>query len=345
MAEAVEETDKACRQLPGRHACESMSRIVWRRFCHHPGAVAGGIVLVLLVLAIVMAMASPYDPVASVMSDRLQPPSWKHPFGTDPLGRDMLTRVLYGGRVSLLVGMIVVAVTLAIGVPVGAAAGYFGGWIDNLLMRLTDVALTLPTLLVLILLSAILREVDLPLIEQNGAVLTGGVIGLLSWMAVARLTRVAFLSVRELEFVTAARCVGAGNLRIIIRHILPNSVGPIIVGATLEIGYAIMQESGLSFLGFGIQPPTPSWGNLLSSAPEHLTQHPWLAIFPGLMIFVTIVAVNYVGDGLRDAFDAFKVFDHRPPTPRKPWLAFRLKPRPRPTAVRPVVVQPLYGNK
>jgi peptide/nickel transport system permease protein len=259
------------------------------------------------VLSIVLVSFSPYDPETSDVPNRLQPPSWEHPFGTDPLGRDLLTRVLYGGRISLTVGLMVVAITLVIGVPVGAVAGYFGGWIDNVLMRITDSALSLPALLILILLSAIMREIELPLMERNSVLTIALVIGLLSWMTVARLVRAAFLTIREKEFIVAAHCVGASNARIMVRHILPNAVGPIIVESTLEVAWAIMEESGLSFLGFGIQPPTPSWGNLLSNAQEHLTKHPWLAIFPGLMIFFAIISINYIGDGLRDALDPFKV--------------------------------------
>ena len=288
-------------------APESMTAMVWRRFRHHPGAVAGLIVLSALVLSIILVAVSPHDPEASDLSSRLQPPSWGHPFGTDPLGRDLLTRVLYGGRISLSVGLMVVGITLLIGVPVGAMAGYFGGWVDNVLMRITDAALSLPTLLVLILLSAILREIELPFVERNSVVTIALVIGVLSWMTVARLVRAACLIIRELDFVTAAHSVGASNFRIVVRHILPNAIGPIIVEATLEMGYAIMEESGLSFLGFGIQPPTPSWGNLLSNAQEHITKHPWLAIFPGLMIFLALISINYIGDGLRDAFDPYKV--------------------------------------
>ncbi len=286
---------------------EGLATGVWRRFRRHPGAIAGLLVLSLVILVIIMAGFSPYDPEKSDVINRLQPPSWEHPMGTDPLGRDLLTRVLYGGRVSLLVGLMVVAITLVIGVPTGAVAGYFGGWVDNVLMRITDAALTLPSLLVLILLSAILHEVELPLFQRNSPMTIALVIGLLSWMTVTRLVRASFLTIRERDFVIAARSVGAGNLRIMIRHILPNAIGPVIVESTLEMGYAIMQESGLSFLGFGIQPPTPSWGNLLSNAQEHLSKHPWLAIFPGLMIFLTIISVNYIGDGLRDAFDPYKV--------------------------------------
>ncbi len=288
---------------------EGLAADVWRRFRRHPGAMAGLLVLGLLMLVIILAGFSPYDPERSDILSRLQPPSWKHPMGTDPLGRDLLTRVLYGGRVSMLVGLMVVAISLVIGVPIGAVAGYFGGWVDNVLMRITDAALTLPSLLVLILLSAILHEVEIPIFQRNSPMTIALVIGLLSWMTVARLVRASFLTIRERDFITAARSVGAGNLRIMTRHILPNAVGPIIVESTLEMGYAIMEESGLSFLGFGIQPPTPSWGNLLGNAQEHLSKHPWLAIFPGLMIFLVIIAVNYIGDGLRDAFDPFKVLE------------------------------------
>jgi peptide/nickel transport system permease protein len=288
---------------------ESMRALIWRRFRRHPGAVAGSIVLGILVLSVLLAPYSPYDPEKSDIGNKLQPPSLSHPFGTDQLGRDMLTRVLYGGRVSLRVGLMVMVITLIIGVPVGATAGYFGGWVDNVLMRITDAALTLPNLLVLILLSAIMREVEFPLFERNNVVSIAVVIGLLSWMTVARLVRATFITLRETEFVVAARSIGAASPRIMMRHILPNAIGPIIVESTLGIGWAIMEEAGLSFLGFGIQPPTPSWGNLLSNAQTHLTKHPWLAIFPGLMIFLTIIAINYIGDGLRDAFDPFKVME------------------------------------
>jgi peptide/nickel transport system permease protein len=288
---------------------ESTGALVWRRFRRHPGAVVGAIVLTLLVIAVLLVPLSPYDPEVSDLAIKLQPPSWSHPFGTDALGRDMLTRVLYGGRISMFVGLMVVTITLAIGVPIGSIAGYFGGWIDNTLMRIIDAMLALPNLLVLILLGAILREVDVPFVEQNNVLSLAIVLGLLSWMTVARLVRAIFLTVREMEYVQAARALGGSNLRIMFTEILPNGLGPIIVESTLGIGWAIMEESGLSFLGFGIRPPTPSWGNLLSNAQEHLTQHPWLAIFPGVMIFLTIISVNYIGDGLRDALDPYKVLD------------------------------------
>jgi peptide/nickel transport system permease protein len=291
----------------GMRGYASMRTIIWSRFRRHPGAIASSVLLIALLAALMFITFSPYDPEISDISSRLQPPSLEHPFGTDPLGRDFFTRVLYGGRVSLAVGFMVVVITLLIGIPIGAVAGYFGGWIDNTLMRITDAALSLPSLMVLILLSAILREVEFPLMERNNVLTIALVIGVLSWMTVARLVRATFLTVREMDFITAAHCVGASNRRIMVRHILPNAIGPVVVESTLETGWAIMEEAGLSFLGFGIQPPTPSWGNLLSNAQEHMTRHPWLAIFPGVMIFLTIISVNYIGDGLRDAFDPHKV--------------------------------------
>jgi peptide/nickel transport system permease protein len=285
----------------------SSFQLVWKRFRHHPGAVAGSFVLLFIILATLLAPLSPYDPEISNTPERFQPPSFQHPMGTDALGRDLLTRILYGGRISLTVGLMVSAITLSIGVTVGAIAGYMGGMVDNILMRITDAALTLPSMLVLILLSAILREVEIPFFERNSVMTIAVVIGLLSWMTFARLVRAAFLTLREMDFVTASRSLGASPIHNIFRHILPNAVGVIIVETTLELGYAIIEESGLSFLGFGIQPPTPSWGNLLSNAQENFIRYPWLAIFPGLMIFLTIISVNYIGDGLRDAFDPYKI--------------------------------------
>lgn len=286
-----------------------LRQLVFRRFRRHRGAVFGAIIITIIALGCILAPLSPYDPEKSSLESALQPPSLAHPFGTDPLGRDMLTRVLYGGRISLFVGCMVVVITLCIGIPVGAVAGYFGGWVDNLLMRLIDASLALPSLMILILLSAILREVEIPFFQRNNVMTIAFVIGILSWMTIARLVRAIFLTLREMEYVTAAQALGASNLRIIIREILPNGLGPIIVESTLEIGWAIMEESGLSFLGFGIQPPTPSWGNLLNNAQEHLVKDPWLAIFPGLMIFFAIISVNYIGDGLRDALDPYKILN------------------------------------
>ena len=286
---------------------ETMTTLAWRRFRRHPGALVGSVVLLVIVLSVTFAFLSPYDPLESDIKNRYQAPSLEHPFGTDGLGRDLLTRCLYGGRVSLFVGFMVMVITLVIGVPVGAIAGFFGGWIDNILMRIIDAVLSLPSLLVLILLSAILRNTELPFVESNSVMTISVVIGILSWPTVARLVRAVFLTFREMEYVKAAQALGATDQRIMVGEILPNGFGPIIVEATLEVGYAIMEESGLSFLGFGIMPPTPSWGNLLNAARGHLIEYSWLAIFPGLMIFFTIISINYIGDGLRDALDPYKI--------------------------------------
>jgi len=287
----------------------SMGAGVWKRFRKHPGAIFGFFVILTLAILTVLAPLSPYDPEASSISERYKAPSLTHIMGTDALGRDLFTRILYGGRISLTVGLLVVVISMAIGIPIGALAGYYGGWLDAILMRLTDSFLSLPSFLVLILLSAILREVEIPLFERNNVLTISLVIGVFGWTTFARLIRAAFLTIRETDFVSASRALGGSDLRIILGHILPNAIGPIIVEATLEFGYAIIEESGLSFLGFGIQPPTPSWGNLLSNAQEHFTKYPWLAVFPGLMIFFSIISINYIGDGLRDAFDPYKVLN------------------------------------
>jgi len=287
----------------------SMGSAVWRRFRRHPGAIGGTIILGLLIAMSLLASFSPYSPTLSDLPEKNQPPSLSHPMGTDAFGRDLLTRIVYGGRISLSVGLLVVVISLSLGVPIGAIAGYYGGALDSMLMRVTDAFLSLPSFLVLILLSAILREVDAPLFERSNVLTISLVIGLFGWMTFARLVRATFLTLRELDFVSAARALGGRDRWIILRHILPNAIGPIIVEATLELGYAIIEESGLSFLGFGIQQPTPSWGNLLDNAQEHFVKYPWLAIFPGIMIFLAIISVNYIGDGLRDAYDPYKMLE------------------------------------
>jgi len=282
---------------------------VWKRFKRHRGAIVGMVIFGFLFALCTCAFLSPFDSEKSNLPEKFLPPSASHLLGTDALGRDLLTRILYGGRISLAVGGIAVAISLLIGVPIGALAGYYGGTLDSLLMRLTDAFLSLPSFLVLILLAAILREVDVPILKSNSVLTISLVIGVLSWMTFARLVRAAFLTLRELDYVSASRALGASDRRIMLGHILPNGIGVVIVEATLQLGYAIIQEAGLSFLNFGIQQPTPSWGNLIYSAQDHFTKYPWLAIFPGLMIFLTIISVNYIGDGLRDAFDPYKVLE------------------------------------
>jgi peptide/nickel transport system permease protein len=282
---------------------------VWKRFKRHRGAIVGSVILGVMIVLVAFASLSPFDSEKSNLPEKFQPPSLTHLLGTDALGRDLLTRILYGGQVSLAVGGIAVAISLLIGVPIGALAGYYGGWIDSTLMRVTDAFLSLPSFLVLILLAAMLREVELPIFQRNSVLTISLVIGILSWMTFARLVRAAFLTLRELDYVSAARALGASDRRIMLGHILPNGIGVVIVEATLQLGYAIIQEAGLSFLNFGIQQPTPSWGNLIYTAQDHFTKYPWLAIFPGLAIFLTIISVNYIGDGLRDAFDPYKVLE------------------------------------
>jgi peptide/nickel transport system permease protein len=258
--------------------------------------------LTLLTVAAIAAPLYPYDPEDISLREKLDPPSTTHLMGTDDLGRDLLARILYGGRVSMAVGLLSTAVALIIGTFVGALAGFYGGWLDNALMRFTDLFLSFPSLFVLILLSAMIR--DTPLAAFRGGLVTiVVVIAVLSWMVTARLVRATFLSLREQDFVEAAYALGASPARIVWRHILPNALGPIIVQSALLMAYAILTESGLSYLGFGIQPPTPTWGNMLNDAQTYMTRYPWVAIFPGLMIFVTVLSVNFLGDGLRDAFD------------------------------------------
>jgi len=295
-------------QNPAEQAVD-LAQNVWKRFRRHRGAIVGMILFASLALLCILAPLSPYDPEKSNLAEKFQPPSATHWLGTDALGRDLFTRIIYGGRISLAVGGIAVAISLLIGVPIGALAGYYGGTLDSILMRITDAFLSLPSFLVLILLAAILREVEIPFFQRNNVFTISFVIGILSWMTFARLVRAAFLTLRELDYVSAARALGSSDGRIILGHILPNGIGVVIVEATLQLGYAIIQEAGLSFLSFGIQQPTPSWGNLISTAQDHFIKYPWLAVFPGLMIFLSIISVNYIGDGLRDAFDPYKVLE------------------------------------
>ncbi len=287
----------------------SMTRMVWNRFTKHRLAVVGLIILMILVFASAFApLITEHDPYKSSFRTRYEAPSLEFPMGTDDLGRDMLTRILYGGRVSLSVGLLAIVIALSIGTLVGSLAGFYGGRMDNILMRLVDVMLSMPRLFMLIVITMLLRSVNSPALQFLGGVpIIIVVIGILAWMGVARLVRASFLSLKEKEFVEAARAAGASNMRIIIRHILPNSMTPIIVAATLGLAGAIISESGLSFLGLGVQVPTPTWGNMLTNAQDEMLKgHTWMAIFPGLMIFITVIAMNFVGDGLRDALDPYK---------------------------------------
>ncbi len=281
-----------------------MNSNTWRQFKKHRPALAGIVVIALFALAAVFApVISPYDPERNDLDIRFQPPSAAHIMGTDELGRDLFTRILYGSRISLTIGVLAMSLAVTVGTLVGALAGFYGGWVDNGLMRLTDVFLAFPRLFVLILITTILRQLNLAWLRASDWQPIVIVIGSLSWMSVARLVRAAYLSIKEKEFVEAARGIGARNARIMFSHILPNVASPIIVAATLGVAASILTESGLSYLGFGVQPPTPTWGNLLRNAQAQMTYAPWTAIFPGLMIFSAVIAINYIGDGLRDALD------------------------------------------
>jgi len=221
-------------------------------------------------------------------------PSWDHWMGTDDLGRDLFTRILYGGRISILIGILSAVIGTGLGSIVGAVAGYFGGRTDNVLMRITDVAYSIPTLPLLIVLASYTRA-------AAGSMAL--IIGLLSWMATARVVRGEVLSIKQMAYVEAARSLGATHVRILLGHVLPNTVGPIVVSATLAVGNAVIVESSLSFLGLGVQPPTPTWGNMLMDAQATMATEPWLAIFPGAAILLVVLSVNFIGDGLQDVLD------------------------------------------
>jgi peptide/nickel transport system permease protein len=289
---------------------ESLARIVVRRFFKHRLASLALIALVVMVLLALGASSSRYLPTAQQPTLQFKPPSSDHWFGTDELGRDIYTRILYGGRVSLFVGLFSTLLTIFVGVAVGALSGYYGGQLDNILMRITDAFLTFPTIFVLILLGAMLRDQPIQWLK-NSVLVVIIIIAALSWMWPARLVRSLFLVLREREFIAAARVLGASNARIIFMHILPNCIGPILVSGTLQMAFAIITESGLSYLGFGVQPPTPTWGSILSTAQTYVFRAPWMAVYPGVMIFITVMAINYIGDGLRDAFDPYVVHENR----------------------------------
>ena len=297
---------------PARPAALSTRRLVWRRFLRHRAAAASGVVLIFLVAA---AASAPL--VAAVIGEsadqvnlfaRFEPPSLTHPLGTDELGRDVLLRLLEGGRVSLFVGLLAAVLTALIGTFIGVVSGYYGGRTDALLMRFTDTVIALPLLPFLIVLAAAdLTRLGLPasFSRAEGADLYRLVliVALFGWTTVARLVRGATLAMREREFVRAATALGAGAGRIMLVHILPNVLSPVIVATTLSVGNIVLFESVLSFLGLGIQPPLASWGNMLSGAQELIWSDPALVLYPGLLIFITVIAFNFLGDGLNDALD------------------------------------------
>lgn len=272
-----------------------MFKIILKRLIKNKLAVAGlSFIFFVFFIAIFASYIAPYDPFKIDVYHVLEPPSKEHLLGTDELGRDLLSRIIYGAKVSLKVGFLAMGIAIVTGTLLGSLAGYYGGWLDNIIMRVVDVMLAFPTLFLILAVVAVL--------EPNIYIIML-VIGLTGWMDVARLVRAEVLSLKEREFVLAARAVGASSSRIIFKHILPNAIYPVIVAATFSVGGAILIESGLSFLGLGIQPPEPSWGSILSVGKDYITVAWWLSLFPGIAIFMTVLSFNLVGEALRDALD------------------------------------------
>lgn len=273
-------------------------RLLWvigKRFSRNKLSVAGAIVVFMLMAAALLApVVAPYDPTSIDVYNVLSPPSTAHLFGTDELGRDLLSRIIWGSRVSLKVGFVAVGIAIMIGILVGSIAGFYGGRVDAVLMRFVDMMLAFPTFFLILAVIAIL--------EPNIFTIMA-VIGVTGWMDVARLVRAEFLTLKERDFVDAARAIGIRNKRLIMRHILPNALSPVFVAATFGIAGAILTESGLSFLGLGVQPPDPSWGNILTAGKDNIEIAWWLSLYPGLAILITVLSYNLVGEGLRDALD------------------------------------------
>lgn len=273
----------------------SQRRRTWRRFAKHRGALAGiAIVLLLVAIALTAQWLAPYDPNKTNLKLRGAGPSWAHPFGNDDVGRDILSRIMYGSRIALLVGIGATSIAVTIGILVGSMAGYFGRWIDFVLSRLIDTLMAFPILALLLTLSALLGP------SLRNVII---IVGFTFWASYARVIRAEVLSLRERDYVLAARASGARDKRIILQHIVPNAIGPVIILASLAVGGVIIFESALSFLGMGISRPTPSWGTMLSDGRDHIRNYPHIAIAPGLAIAITVLAFNLIGDGLRDALD------------------------------------------
>lgn len=272
-----------------------LAKIITKRFAKNRLALTGAfIVLLLLLVALFAPLISPYNPTATDVHNMLSPPSKSHIFGTDELGRDVFSRMIWGSRISLQVGFVAVGIAIFIGIIVGALAGYYGGVVDSILMRFVDIMLAIPTLFLILAVIAI--------VEPSVFVIMV-VIGITSWMGISRLVRAEFLTLKERDFVLAAKSLGADDIRIIFRHILPNALAPVFVTATFRIAGAILLESGLSFLGLGVQPPTPSWGNILTSGKDNIEVAWWLSLYPGIAILIAALSYNLVGEGLRDALD------------------------------------------
>jgi peptide/nickel transport system permease protein len=281
---------------------QTLAGLTWRRFRKHKLAMVAAVMLLLLTTSAIFApLLAPHGPNAMDFSAFNGAPSLSHPFGSDFSGRDVLSRVLFGGRISLLIGFTSMITAITIGTVLGALAGYFGGWVDNVIMRLTDVVLSFPLYLLLFVLSAFIAGVQ----GAQNILMIVLIIMAVSWTYIARLVRGEFLSLKEREFIQAAQAMGVSPAGIIMRHLLPNAIAPIVVNATLLVGNNIILESVLSFFGFGVQPPTSSWGSMLADGLTSQSQAPWETIYPGLMILITVLSVNLLGDGLRDALDPF----------------------------------------
>jgi len=288
----------------------SLGQLTWRRFRRHRMAIFGSVVLFLIVIYAFggMLVFSEAYSNRTETGARLQAPSREHPFGTDTIGRDILARTIYGGQISILIGLTAMLVELILGVSIGALAGYFGGKLDSVLMRTTEGVLVIPQIFLLLVMARYFAQ-SIPNIEFLGRTFSGSVlviifvIGITSWPYLARIVRAQFLSVKENDFILAARATGTSTRDIIFRHILPNSIAPIIVSATLSVAAAITLEAYISFLGLGVRPPTATWGNMLEGAYNYVESAWWLWFFPGLLIAIIVLSINFLGDGLRDALD------------------------------------------
>ncbi len=284
-------------QRSGKVKIETPWTLAWKRFKRNRMAIVGFIILIIISAVVILApFIAVHDPSQTNLLNAKRPPDSEHILGTDRVGRDVFARILYGGRVSITVGLISMSIAVLIGTFMGLMAGFYGGWIDTFITRLVDVFTSIPSLVLAITVAAVWGP---------GLYKLMAVIGVISWPSVARLVRGQVLSLREREFILASRGVGASDMRVMFKHLFPNSIAPVIVSATLRVAGAILTEAGLSFLGLGVQPPLPSWGNMLQDARRLavLEDNPWLWLPPGIMIIITVLSINFMGDGLRDALD------------------------------------------
>jgi peptide/nickel transport system permease protein len=288
----------------------TLGQMAWRRFRRHKMAMSSLVMLFILILFIFggTLIYSEADANFNDTTRRLMPPSAAHPFGTDTIGRDVMARTIYGGQISVLIGITAVSVQIFIGVLVGSLSGYYGGWIDSILMRITEAIMTIPLLFLLLVMAKFFAG-KVPNVDLFGRTFSGSVvvivliIGLSTWPRLARIVRAEFLSLKENDFILAARATGTSNFQIMFKHILPNTVAPIVVAATLSVASAIIAEAYISFLGLGVQPPTATWGNMITGATTYIEYAPWIWFFPGVLILLTVLSINFLGDGLRDALD------------------------------------------